>query len=75
MSGDLQGESNSISQVAGVSYMAPACQLSGSVGHWFRKGTMASVHLDTRYFSFSLYATGVFQAATLVLELRRSESG
>ena len=32
-----------------------------------------SSHLDARYFSSSLYATGAFQAATLVLELRGSE--
>ena len=30
--------------------------------------------LDARYFSFSLYATDAFQAATPVLELRGSES-
>ena len=30
--------------------------------------------LDARYFSSSLYATVAFQAATLVLELRGSES-
>ena len=29
---------------------------------------------DARHFSFSVYATGAFQAATLVLELRQSES-
>ena len=40
----------------------------------FRKGTMASAQLDGRHFSFSLYTTGAFQAATLVLELRGSES-
>ena len=45
-------------------------QLAGSVEGRFRKGTMASVHLDARHFSFSLYTTGAFQAATLVLELR-----
>ena len=32
-----------------------------------------SFHLDARYFSSSPYATGVFQAATPVLELRESE--
>ena len=67
--------------------MAPA---GGSVDLWFcveraQKGTMASVHLserklspsfyiDARHFSFSLYATGAFQAATPVLALRGSES-
>ena len=54
--------------------MAPACQLCGSVGGGFRKGTMASAPLNSRHFIFSLYATGIFQAATLVLELIGSES-
>ena len=49
-------------------------QLSGSIGGGFRKGTMDSAHLDARHFSFFLYATGAFQAATLVLEPRGSES-
>ena len=49
-------------------------QLAGSVGRRFRKGTMASAHFDARYFSFSLYITSAFQVATLVLELRGSES-
>ena len=35
---------------------------------------MASARLDSRHFSFSLYTTGSFQPATLVLELRGSES-
>ena len=48
--------------------------LAGSVGVGFRRGTMTSARLDARQFSFSLFATGAFQAATLVLELRRSES-
>ena len=50
------------------------CVLPYSLQGGFRKGTMASAHLDARYFSFSLYATDVFQAATPVLELRGSES-
>ena len=54
--------------------MAPASWLYGSVVGGFRKGTMASSLLDARHFSFSLYATGAFQAAILVLELRGSES-
>ena len=33
-----------------------------------------SPHLGARHFSSSLYATGAFQAATLVLEPRGSES-
>ena len=49
-------------------------QLASCVGGGFRKGTMASVHFDARHFSSSLCATGAFQAATLVLELRGSES-
>ena len=49
-------------------------QLASSVGGGFRKGTMTSGPLDVRHFSSSLYATGAFQAATLVLELRGSES-
>ena len=32
-----------------------------------------SSHIDGTHFSFSLYATGVFQAAILVLDLRGSE--
>ena len=54
--------------------MAPACRLSGSFGGGLRKETMASVHLDARHPSFSQYSTGAFQATTLVLELRASES-
>ena len=49
-------------------------KLASSVGEGFRKGTMTSAHLDARYFIFSLYATSAFQAATLVLELKGSES-
>ena len=49
-------------------------QLSGSIGGGFRKGTMDSAHLDARHFSLSLYTTGAFQAATLLLEPRGSES-
>ena len=48
--------------------------LTGSVGVGFRKGTMASAHFDAKPFSFSLYATGVVQAATPGLELRGSKS-
>ena len=49
-------------------------QLAGFLGGRFRKGTMASARLDARHFSFSLYATCAFQAATPVPELRRSKS-
>ena len=51
--------------------MAPAYLLCGG---GFRKGTMASACLEARHFSFSLDATGSFQAAISVLELRGSES-
>ena len=50
--------------------MAPASLLCGG---GFRKGTMASAHLDARHVSFSLYATGAFRTAILVLELRGGE--
>ena len=75
----------SVSQVDGISDMAPACWLCSRGGR-VRKGTMASFclsvwensvpssHLDARHFSSSLYATGSFQAATLMLELRGSKS-
>ena len=46
VSGNLQGCSTSVSQVDGVSDMAPTCWLSGSVGGGFRKGTMASAYLS-----------------------------
>ena len=49
-------------------------KLVGSVEGGFTKGTMASALLDARYFSFSLYTTGTFQAATPMLEFRGSES-
>ena len=45
-------------------------QLASSLGVGFRKGTMASAHLDARHFSSSLYATGAFESVTPVLELR-----
>ena len=38
-----------------------------------RKLSLSS-RLDARHFSFSLYVTGAFQAATLVLDLKGSES-
>ena len=38
-----------------------------------RRKLSPSSHLDARHYIFSLYATGAFQAATLVLELRESE--
>ena len=71
MSGYFQGGSNSISQVDGISDMAP--ELAGSVEGGFRKETMASASHEARHCSSSLYATGSFQAVTPVLELRGSE--
>ena len=38
-------------------------QFASSVGGGLSKGIMASVDLDARHFNFSLYTTGVFQAA------------
>ena len=70
-SGDLQGGSNSVSQVDGVSDLAPD---AGSVGVAFCKGIMPSAHLGARYFSFSLRTTDALQAATPVLDLRGSKS-
>ena len=49
-------------------------QLAGTMRGGCRKGTMASAHLNARHFSLSLNTTDVFHAATLVLELRGSES-
>ena len=49
-------------------------QLASYVGRWFRKGTVASAHLNARHFSFSQYSTGTFQAVALVLELIGSQS-
>ena len=71
VSGVLQGGSNSVSQVDGLGYGTSLLALWGA---GFRKETIASACLEARYFSFSLYSTGAFQVATLVLELRRSES-
>ena len=61
----------SVSQVDRISDMAP---VTGSVEGGFLQGTMASARHDARHFSFSLYTIGAFQAATLVLELKGSES-
>ena len=77
------GQKN-VSQVDGVSDMALACHLCGSVGEGSEKGQWPlptflswrklspSSCLDARHFSSSLYATGTFQAPTLALELRGS---
>ena len=86
VSGDLRGEANSVSQVDGVSDMAPACWLCLFVGKRFTTVTIAadclsvweklfpSTHLDATHFSSSLYASGAFQDATLLQELRGSVS-
>ena len=86
VSGDLQGGVNCVSQVDGVSDMAPTCQLCVSVVGGLRKGTMASFclsvwensvpssHFDARHFSSSPSAIGAFPTATRVLELRESKS-
>ena len=55
-----KAESLGISNSDQIVLATPACQLCGSVGGVFRKGTMACAHLDSRHFSFSQYATGVF---------------
>ena len=86
MSGYLQSGANSVSQVDGVSDMVPECWLCGSVGDRLRRDNgiclpfylgescPPSSHFDATHFSFSLYATSDFQAATPVLELKGSES-
>ena len=48
------GRSNSVSQVDGISDMAAAFWLCGFAVGEFRKGTMASAHLDSRHFGFFL---------------------
>ena len=80
---------NSVIQVDGNSDMAPACQVCSCVALWgegSEKGQWAFPAflswrklfprscLDARHFIFSLDDTGIFQAATLVLELRGSMS-
>ena len=50
-----------------------ACSVA-LLGEGLEKRTTASAHLDARRFNFSQYATGTFQAATPVLELKGSES-
>ena len=64
--------------------MAPTCRLCGSVGGGLEEGQwpllaflserklLSSSHLDASHPSSSLHATGAFQAATPVLELRRT---
>ena len=53
---------------------------SSEKGQWplpaflFGRKLPLSSCLDARHFSFSLYATGAFEAVTLVLELRGNES-
>ena len=63
----------------------PACSMalwgiSSEKGQWLLPAFLSgrklspSSRLEVTYFSFSLYATGAFQAATPMLELRVSES-
>ena len=49
-------------------------QPTSSVRGSLSKGIMVPAHPDARHFSLFLYTTGDLQAATLVLELRGSES-
>ena len=49
VSGDLQGGSNSVSQLMGSQIWY---QLASSVGGGFRKGATASACLDARHFKF-----------------------
>ena len=74
VSGDVQGGANSVNQTDGISEMASACQLCGSVGGEFRKWTMAflcggklsaSSCLDARPFTSSLYASVLFKLLPL----------
>ena len=89
VSRESPGCRNSVSQVDGNSDMAPACQVCSCVALWgegSEKGQWAFPAflswrklfprscLDARHFIFSLDDTGIFQAATLVLELRGSMS-
>ena len=69
-SGDLQGRTVLARMMEPQIWHPPPSSMRGE----FRKGTMASACLDARHFSFSLYTTSAFQAATSVLELRGSES-
>ena len=49
-------------------------QPTGSVGRRLQQRDNGLSLPNARHFSFSLYTTGALQAATLVLELRGSES-
>ena len=71
---DLHGQTHSVSPIDGVSDVAPACRLCGSarLSVWERAVPQLLPWCQT--LSPSLYATGAFQAATRVLELRGSES-
>ena len=68
---DLQGGSHTISQVDGVSSMAPAYWVCWRRAQQ-RDNGLYSPQCQT--LSLSLHATGALQAASLVLELRGSES-
>ena len=72
VSGDLQSRANSVSQVVGVSDIAPACSVAlwREVSEWpvpsFLSGRKLSPssRLDSSHFILSLCATGTSQAAT-----------
>ena len=83
-SGNHQGGGNSVSQVDEASDMAPTCPLCGSRAQKRNNGLCQhfcvgeklspSSRPDARHCSSSLYVSGAFQAAALVLELSGSES-
>ena len=81
VSGDLLRESNSVRLMESRIWHPPALWKKGSErGQWplptFLSGIKLSARscLDTKHLSSSLLATSTFQAATLVMELRNSES-
>ena len=83
VSEDLQGRADSVRQVDNLKILyLPTRSVSlwgkgSEKGQWpFCLGESCSPSscIDTRPFPFSLYATGAFQAATEMLELRGSES-
>ena len=73
----LQRRANSISQVDGISDMVPACQLCAGrteKGQWSLPTSLSPALTLMTDTSFSaLYATGAFQSATPVMELRGDE--
>ena len=59
----------------GCDHQLPTSTFHGGSAVHEQSGGSASSHPDARHFSSSLYATGTFQAATMVLELKGSEYG